>query len=92
MRWKGRRQSQNVEDRRGARTGTLAVGGVGGAVGLVILIIVVLLGGDPQALLEQMPQQPAGAGGNVAGPAASNPEEDELAAFVSVVLADTEDV
>ena len=52
MRWKGRRQSQNVEDRRGARTGTLAVGGVGGAVGLVILIIVVLLGGDPQALLE----------------------------------------
>lgn len=94
MRWKGRRQSQNVEDRRGARTGRLAVGGVGGAIGLVILIIVVLMGGDPQAVLEQMPQQPAGAGGNLGGPAAGapNPEEDELAEFVSVVLADTEDV
>ena len=43
MRWKGRRKSSNVEDRRGKKTG-IAGGGVGI---IVVLLIVWLLGGNP---------------------------------------------
>ena len=84
MRWQTGRESANVEDRRSA-SGPLIIGGGIGSV--VILLLVVLLGGDPRPLLQQMQQQ----NGAVA-PAEVKPEEDELAKFVSVVLADTEDV
>lgn len=87
MRWQGRRQSDNVEDRRGMSPRGLAVGGGLGT--LVLVVIVALLGGDPRALLEQLP--PPGA--NPAGrPVQVNPAEQPLKDFVSVVLADTEDV
>ena len=84
MRWQTGRASANVEDRRSA-SGPLVIGGGIGTI--AILLLVVLLGGDPRPLLQQMQQQ----NGAVA-PAEVNPEEDELAKFVSVVLADTEDV
>ncbi|HSO24680.1 MAG TPA: neutral zinc metallopeptidase, partial [Chondromyces sp.] len=87
MRWKSGRRSQNVEDRRGMRVGRgAAVGGVGF---LIIAVIYLLLGGDPAQLVEQMP--------SAGGPSASvstgppPPGQEELADFVSVVLADTED-
>jgi predicted metalloprotease len=90
MRWKGGRRSRNIEDRRGMRMGRgAAVGGVGGLGFLIIVVLYMLLGGDPAQLVEQMP---AGA-----GPSASTstgpppPGQEELADFVSVVLADTED-
>lgn len=86
MRWKGRRGSENVEDRRSARGPALAGGGI---FGIILVIVVVLLGGDPRALLQQMQNNnPA----PQAGPAQANPADDEAAQFVSVVLADTEDV
>ena len=87
MRWQGRRQSDNVEDRRGMPAGRLAVGGGLGTI--VLLVVVMLLGGDPQALLQQM-QGPAG--NPAAGPQQVDPAEQPLRDFVSVVLADTEDV
>lgn len=87
MRWQGRRQSDNVEDRRGMPAGRLAVGGGLGTI--VLLLVVVLLGGDPQVLLQQM-QPPAG--NPAAGPQQVDPAEQPLKDFVSVVLADTEDV
>jgi len=87
MRWQGRRQSDNVEDRRGMPVGRLAVGGGLGTI--VLLVVVMLLGGDPQALLQQM-QPPAG--DSAAGPQQVDPAEQPLRDFVSVVLADTEDV
>jgi predicted metalloprotease len=68
-------------------TGRLAVGGGLGTI--VLLLVVVLLGGDPQALLQQM-QPPAG--NPAAGPQKVDPAEQPLKDFVSVVLADTEDV
>jgi len=68
-------------------TGRLAVGGGLGTI--VLLVVVVLLGGDPQALLQQM-QGPAG--NPAAGPQQVDPAEQPLKDFVSVVLADTEDV
>lgn len=84
MRWQTGRASANVEDRR-AVGGPLVVGG--GITGVIVLLLVAFLGGDPRALLQQMEQRE----GAVA-PAQVDPAEDELAKFVSVVLADTEDV
>jgi predicted metalloprotease len=85
MRWKGRRQSEHVEDRRSMRGPVMAGGGL---LGLVLVLVVVLLGGDPRPLLQQIENNPPQQG----GPAAIDPAQDELAQFVSVVLADTEDV
>jgi predicted metalloprotease len=62
----------------------------GGGVGMLVLMLIVwALGGNPLALLNQMPR---GAPAGQAGPAPAPPEGDEQAEFVEVVLADTEDV
>lgn len=87
MRWEGRRESANVDDRRRLTGGRAAVGGGIGTI--ILVIIVVLLGGDPRALLQD------GAipvGGEPASVSAPDPADDRLAKFASVVLADTEDV
>ena len=90
MRWKGGRRSRNVEDRRGMSMGRGAkVGGVGGLGFLVIIVLYMLLGGDPSQLVEQMPVDSGPSASTSAGP--PPPGQDELADFVSVVLADTED-
>ncbi|WP_184306088.1 KPN_02809 family neutral zinc metallopeptidase [Aporhodopirellula rubra] len=87
MRWKGRRQSENVEDRR--TMGRPAA--VGGGIGIVLIAIVIgLLGGNPQQFLQQARQnQPAAAPGQAAE---LTPAEKEAGEFVSTVFADTEDV
>lgn len=94
MKWQGRRKSSNVEDRRGSRGSGGGFGGfggktIGGGFGIIILIIFALLGGNPGDLL----------GGNNSiinqgseTPYEASKEEEEMADFVSVVLADTEDV
>jgi len=84
MRWKGRRQSENVEDRRAMRGPVMAGGGL---LGLILVLAVVMLGGDPRPLLQQIENNQ-----QQAGPAEIDPAQDELGQFVSVVLADTEDV
>lgn len=89
MKWQGRRQSSNVEDRRSMGGPRMAVGGGAGL--LILVVIVILLGGNPQALLQGLPQGPGGPAGG-GGPVASTPEDEARAEFVSVVLADTEDV
>ncbi len=93
MRWEGNRQSGNVEDRRGMRGGPVMAGG--GLMTLVLVLIVWFLGGDPMALLQQMPQgQPGGQAGPLdpGGGDAAPGVDDKQKEFVSVVLADTEDV
>ncbi|HEV2704504.1 MAG TPA: neutral zinc metallopeptidase [Pyrinomonadaceae bacterium] len=87
MRWRDRRQSGNVEDRRGMSRGGMAVGGGLGAV--VLAVLALLFGGDPRQVLEQGTSQPGGASQQQRP---TNPEEDELTQFVKVVLAETEDV
>jgi predicted metalloprotease len=90
MRWKGRRQSENIEVRGPGRPRTMALGG--GIGGIVILLLLVLLGADPRQLLQQAGNNP---GVNVGDPGADvvlSPEQQELSEFVAVVLADTEDV
>lgn len=88
MRWRGERQSDNIEDRRGIGRGGMAIGG--GLGGIVVLIIALLLGADPRQLLEQVPSEGPASGTGTSRPA--NPEEEELKQFVRVVLASTEDV
>ena len=91
MDWQGRRESENVEDRRGSGMGRTAV--VGGGVGtLVLALVVMFLGGDPTAILNQ--QQVAAPGGppRAAGPVQESAAEAEQKHFIGVVLADTEDV
>jgi len=86
MLWQGRRESGNVEDRRGMSTGGgLAVGG--GLIGAIFLVIKFLLGGgDPSQLPQQIPQESREL------TAEEKAKDDERAHFVGVVLADTEDV
>jgi predicted metalloprotease len=88
MRWRGERQSTNIEDRRGMSGGRgIAVGGGLGT--LVIMILALLFGFDPQTLLQQSPDnQPT----QVQTSRPQNSEEEELKQFVGVVLAKSEDV
>lgn len=87
MRWQGRRRSSNVDDRRSGGGRKLALGGGLGTI--VVVLLVVLFGGDPSQVLQQMQANQTG-GAQQTAPASA--EDDSLAAFVSVVLADTEDV
>ena len=87
MLWKGQRQSDNVEDRRGMSGGGMAIGG--GLGGIVLLVIALLLGADPRQLLEQRGVDPS-SGTTTSRP--TNPQEDELKQFSATVLASTEDV
>ena len=137
VRWRGRRQSDNVEDRRGERSpsgfpfpmgrgrgvrfpfpGGGGGGGRKGGIGLVGMLVIVgvmlLFGVDPRVLLEGGLQQSQGPGAGFpdiglpgsgtgptqiprrkSGPRVNAPKtkgRDDLAKYVSVVLADTEDV
>jgi len=92
MKWQGRRQSENVEDRRGMSTGGKVIAG-GGALGIIILLLNLFGGETGQMItpvLEQMNQQqtttaPSGNG--------ELSEEDRVVGeFVSTVFADTEDI
>ena len=88
MLWKGQRQSENVEDRRGMSGGGLAIGG--GLGGIVLLVIALLLGADPRQLLEQSRGEAPASGTQSSRPI--NPQQEELKQFSVTVLASTEDV
>jgi predicted metalloprotease len=84
MLWQGRRESGNVEDRRGISGGGLIAGGGIGTI--VVAILYFLLGGDPSDVNNNLaPQQ-------YTQSAPRSAKEEELASFSKVVLADTEDV
>lgn len=88
MQWLGRRESSNVEDRRGFSGGGIVAGS--GILGVIIYLLYTLLGGsnvDPSQIPQINPQT---------SQTTLTPEEqkadDERARFVKVVLADTEDI
>lgn len=102
MKWEGERQSDNVEDRRGAGMGGGYGGGMprfgGRGIGIGTILIALIggwvLGINPLTLLGAL----GGGGGAVVAPSAQQapaqkpPANDKVAAFVSTVLASTEDV
>ena len=87
MRWRGRRQSENIEDRRGSR---ISRGVVGGGLGTVALVLLAMyLGIDPSVVLQ-------GVGTTQVGQpdgqhTTESPLEAEWREQIAVVLADTED-
>jgi uncharacterized protein len=90
MDWRGRRGSGNIEDRRtSGRGGAAKVGGIGGAGALVVIVIALFLGVDPSQLLG-----PGGIDGQsgTAAPTELTAEDRAEGEFVSVVLADTEEI
>lgn len=87
MKWQGRRQSGNVEDRRGMSKGGLALGG--GAVGIIFLIVQFFMGDGDVGQLVQQVQEAQNSG---SAPTELTEEDQQMGEFVSVVLADTEEV
>ncbi len=92
MRWQGRRESDNVEDRRGQSGSPFGGGGGGGfrlpsGKGGIVLLIIVLVAGyygvDLTGMLtgEPMPQQQTSTQRSI------SPKDDEAAKFTSVILA-----
>ena len=87
MRLEGRRESTNVEDRRGMSGGAIA-GGLGGGA-IIIALIVMLLGGDPTEVLQQAGSMQTT---EQTGDVTFSEEEQELASFAKKILAGTEDI
>lgn len=91
MQLDGRRQSSNVEDRRGsstvAKAGGLGLGGI-----LIVGLISLLLGQDPSQVVDVVNQMGGVTSGQMAGDYTPTAEEQELAVFASQILAGTEDV
>jgi hypothetical protein len=89
MRWEDGRRSDRVEDRRGRR---VSRGVAGGGIGTLVLVLIALyFGVDPSVILQQNPLQLPDPSAQ-STPYSGTPEENRLADFVAVVLADTEDV
>lgn len=95
MRWRGGRRSDNIEDRRGKR-GPAAAGGIG-IVGIIIALVIAYISnggklgiGDVAKVIQnnKQPRQAAVQGEE----RELTKAEKEMGQFLSVVLADTEDV
>jgi len=84
MEWRGRRGSGNIEDRR--RLGGGRGAGIGGAGVIVVLLLGWFLGVDVTPLLQDQGGGPGGA------PVELTAEDEAMGEFVSVTLADTEEV
>ena len=87
MKWRGRQQSGNVEDRRRLGGRTMLAGGGAGV--LVIAALVWLMGGDPSQVVDTL-QSTSGEYTTVDSSVVE--AEQELAEFAGVVLKDTEDI
>lgn len=94
MKWRDRRASENVEDRRGQPTRGRTSTKLGGGIVVVVILASLLFGVDPTQILGLL----AGGGSGVesfegTAPGTSTPIDpsDENAQFVAVVLGSTED-
>jgi len=89
MRWRGRRRSSNIEDRRGQRAAPKLLGG---GIGTIVLVLVAMYFGiDPTPLIQGM-QQSSQSSSSGRQPGAEDLKNDPRAGMIAVVMADTEDV
>ncbi len=91
MKWKGRRQSDNMEDRRGMSTGGKVVAG-GGAIGIIILLLQLFGGETAQNLAPVLEQINQSQQTQQVQQRELTAQEQEIGEFTATVLADTEDV
>ena len=91
MRLNGRRESDNVDDRRGKGGAKAGLAGIGGIIAIVVITL--LSGGDLSTVFQNLSQSGALSGGQTTEqnyqPTA---EEEELAKFSKQILASTEDI
>lgn len=90
MKLDGRRESTNVDDRRGSTAKTVGGIGIGGAI--IIGLITLLMGGDPSEAIQQAGQAMAQGSTIQTGEYTPTAEEEALATFAKQILAGTEDV
>ena len=90
MKWKGRRQSDNVEDRRGMSGGGKVIAG-GGAIAIVFFLVKMFF---PEAapFVDTIQQSQGAQQTEQVEQRELTPEEKEMGEFVSTVFADTEDI
>ncbi|QEE50512.1 metalloprotease [Flavobacterium alkalisoli] len=89
MKWKGRRESGNVDDRRGMSGGKIAAGG--GIIAIIVVLLNMFMGGDSTEVINeinnQLQQQTT-----TEEPVPLSAHDEEMGRMVKVILADTEDV
>jgi uncharacterized protein len=85
MQWRGRRGSDNIDDRRARGGGGARAGGIGGVGLIAVLVIAWFFGVDPSAFLNDP-------GAQNSAPRELTAEDQQAGEFVSVTLADTEQV
>ncbi|MEQ8212515.1 MAG: neutral zinc metallopeptidase [Smithellaceae bacterium] len=91
MRWRGERESDNVEDRRGMSISRGAkVGGLSGLGLVAVFVISMFLGVDPTVLLQNVSQRETTSVSTQQH--VGTAQNDDMRRFVAVVLAETEDV
>lgn len=88
MKWRGRRRSSNMEDRRGMSGGKMLLGG--GVIGIVVLLIQMFTGTDLSQVIP--PDMMQNNSPNTEQMVELTAKEKEMGDFVSVILADTEDI
>ncbi|HLT33822.1 MAG TPA: neutral zinc metallopeptidase [Aquaticitalea sp.] len=91
MKWKGRRQSGNMEDRRGMSTGGKVIAG-GGAIGIIILLLQIFGGETAQNLAPVLEQINQSQQSQEVRQRELTVQEQEIGEFAATILADTEDV
>lgn len=108
MKWQGRRQSTNIDDRRGQGGGGMGSGGfnplligsllrllfskTGMVIAGVFIVGSIVMGYNPLNLLGSLMGGGGSQGFITETPYTATAEEDEMAAFSATILADTEDV
>lgn len=91
MKWQGRRQSNNVEDRRGMSSGGKTLVG-GGIIGIIILLVNIFGGENAQFITPVLEQMQGSQPNQTEAAAPLSKEDEEMGNFVRVNLADNEDI
>ena len=91
MRWKGRRKSDNLKDRRGMGTKSKVIAG-GGVIGVIAVLLQIFGGETGQAIAPILNEVNNNHRSQQVTTRELTPEEQELGDFMATVLADTEDV